>query len=320
MTLIATCFSPAKNIPSPTSDSKSKYFSSSDNLKVCWTRSTDVGDCCRRSWIEEFVIIGMPYGEFKKSETSWVMVEMPRKYLRPRFAMPKRNEAVSSLRIIHHASSMTSRRLRSSFLTVFQMWCVMMYIATGFRSSSMSRTEKTTSFLFMSTLVGRFMNPDHVPFVYLESLATRESEPSMPESTSSKSERSGGSTKAKFASCVMSFKAYVSVMALSIIASSSGVRPPSMMRKRPTSVMMLLRSTSPGFSSSRGIARSNGLMWCSEESEILKYRPPTVSARYSYSRSGSMTMTSVSNMRERRISSLVVYDLPAPGLAKVTEL
>src|SRR3989344_5321687 len=158
--------------------------------------------------MDELVIIGIPYGEFKKSETSWVIVEMPRKYLRPRFAMPKRNEAVSSLRIIHHASSMTSRRLRSSFLTVFQIWCVMMYIATGFRSSSISRTEKTTSFLFISTFVGRFMNPAHVPFVYFESRATKDSEPSMPESTSSKSERSGGSTAAKFGSAGRFFKAY----------------------------------------------------------------------------------------------------------------
>src|SRR3990170_7985750 len=116
--------------------------------------------------------------------------------------MEKRNEAVSSLRIIHHASSMTSRRFRSSLRTVFQIWCVIMYIATGFKSSSMSRTEKTTSFLFMSTFVGRFMNPDHVPFVYLERRDTKDSEPSMPERTSSKSERSGGSTAAKLASPV----------------------------------------------------------------------------------------------------------------------
>src|SRR3989344_1841727 len=136
--------------------------------------------------MDELGIIGIPYGEVKKSGTSWGVVEMPRKYLRPRFAMPKRNEAVSSLRIIHHASSMTSRRLRSSFLPVFQMWCVMMYIATGFLSSSLSRTEKTTSFLFMSTFVGRFMNPDHVPLVYFERRATRESEPSILERTSSK--------------------------------------------------------------------------------------------------------------------------------------
>ena len=60
MIFIATCFSPAKNIPSPTSDSKSKYFSSSVRLKVCWSLSIDVGDCLRRTWIEEFVIIGTP--------------------------------------------------------------------------------------------------------------------------------------------------------------------------------------------------------------------------------------------------------------------
>src|SRR3989344_3895193 len=127
-------------------------------------------------------------------------------------------------------------------------------------SSTMLRTEKTTSFLFMSTFVGRFMNPDHVPFVYLERRDTKDSEPSMPERTSSKSERSGGSTAAKFASGLISFSAYVSVIALSMMASSSGVSPPSMMRNKPTSVMMLFRSTSAGFSSSRGTDRSNGLM------------------------------------------------------------
>src|SRR3989338_8838503 len=116
--------------------------------------------------------MGIPYGEFKKSETSCVIVEIPRKYFLPRFAIEKRKEAVSAERIIHHASSITSKRLRSSLRTVFQMWCVIMY---------------------MATFVGRFMKPDHVPLVYLESLCTSESLPSIPESTSSKSERSGGS-------------------------------------------------------------------------------------------------------------------------------
>ena len=51
------------------------------------------------------------------------------------------------------------------------------------------------------------MNPDQVPFVYLERRATSESDPSMPLKTSSKSERSGGSMEAKFASAVMSFNA-----------------------------------------------------------------------------------------------------------------
>src|SRR3989338_2860849 len=126
--------------------------------------------------------MGIPYGEFKKSETSCVIVEIPRKYFLPRFAIEKRKDAVSAERIIHHASSIIRRRFRNSFRTVFQMWCVIMYIATGFKSSSMSRTEKTTSFLFISTFVGRFMNPAHVPLVYFERRATRESDPSIPES------------------------------------------------------------------------------------------------------------------------------------------
>src|SRR3989344_6094128 len=48
MTFIATCFSPAKNIPSPTSDSRRRYFSSSVRLKVFWSLSIDVADCFNR--------------------------------------------------------------------------------------------------------------------------------------------------------------------------------------------------------------------------------------------------------------------------------
>ena len=42
-------------------------------------------------------------------------------------------------------------------------------------------------------VVGWLMNPAHVPLVYLESRCASESPPSMPASTSSKSDRSGGS-------------------------------------------------------------------------------------------------------------------------------
>ena len=41
---------------------------------------------------------------------------------------------------------------------------------------------------------------------------------------------------------------------------------------------------------------------------------------YSYSLSGSITITSVSNMSVRRISSFVAYDFPAPDFANVIEL
>src|SRR3989338_2885233 len=102
----------------------------------------------------ELVIIGSPYGERRKSPTSWVMVARPRKYFLPLLAREKRKEAVSSDFIIHHASSMTNRRFFSFFLIEFQMKLVMMWMATGFSSSSMSRTEKTTNLLFMSTFVG----------------------------------------------------------------------------------------------------------------------------------------------------------------------
>ena len=57
----------------------------------------------------------------------------------------------------------------------------------------MSLTEKTTNFLFISTFVGRLINPDQVPFVYLDNLFTKDSVPSIPASTNSKSDISGGS-------------------------------------------------------------------------------------------------------------------------------
>ena len=66
------------------------------------------------------------------------------------------------------------------------------------------------------------------------------------------------------------------------------------------------------------IKDSKGFMWCSELSEILKYLPPTASARYSYSFSGSITMTSVSNISVLRISSFVIYDFPDPDLPNTT--
>src|SRR3989344_3049090 len=116
--------------------------------------------------MDELVVIGIPYGEFRKSDTSCVIVEMPRKYLRPRFAMEKRKDAVSCERIIHHASSMTRRRLRNSLRTVVQMWCVMMYIATGLWPPSMSRTERTPSVLFPSTFLARYRQVERIDVVF----------------------------------------------------------------------------------------------------------------------------------------------------------
>ena len=45
MIFIATCLSPTKNIPSPTSDSRRRYFSSSVRLNTFCRLSTTVGDC-----------------------------------------------------------------------------------------------------------------------------------------------------------------------------------------------------------------------------------------------------------------------------------
>ncbi len=118
----------------------------------------------------------------------------------------------------------------------------------------------------------------------------------------------------------MSFNAYVSVIALSINASSSGVSPPIMIRNNPTRLIIFERKTSAPDSSSRATGRSNGLIWCSELREILKYFPPVASARNSYSFSGSITITSVSNISVRRISSFTAYDLPEPDFANVIEL
>ena len=54
--------------------------------------------------------------------------------------------------------------------------------------------------------------------------------------------------------------------------------------------------------------------------EILKKEPPTASAKYRYSFSGSITITSTPTIRERNISNFTAYDFPAPDFAKMTEL
>ena len=83
---------------------------------------------------------------------------------------------------------------------------------------------------------------------------------------------------------------------------------------------MLLLKTSAGDSSSPGTGKSNGLMWLVELREMSKDLPPVASAKNWYSFSGSITITSVSNIKLLSISNFVVYDLPEPDFAKVTEL
>src|SRR3989338_981879 len=113
-----------------------------------------VGDCFKSICIEELVRIGSPYEDLRKSSTSCVMVTSPKKYFRPRFASPRRKEAVSSDFIIHHASSMSTIRRLSSFLIAFQMKRIIMYIAADLSSSSMSRSEKTIKLELISMFDG----------------------------------------------------------------------------------------------------------------------------------------------------------------------
>ena len=79
------------------------------------------------------------------------------------------------------------------------------------------------------------------------------------------------------------------------------------------------RRISDGVSPSGMGGRSNGLICSCDESEMLNMLPPNVSARRPYSFSGSMTITiSIPAISARRISSLVVYDLPEPDFANTT--
>ena len=118
----------------------------------------------------------------------------------------------------------------------------------------------------------------------------------------------------------MSFAAYVSDNAWSIIASSSGVNPPSIILINPTKLIILERKTSSTLSSSLGSGKSNGLMWLSELKDILKNDPSTDSESVLNSFSGSIIIHSVPIIKERRISNLTAYDLPDPDLAKITIL
>src|SRR3989304_10594575 len=62
--------------------------------------------------------------------------------------------------------------------------------------------------------------------------------------------------------------------------------------------------------------KSKGLMRLGELKEKLMYSPPTASHKALYSFSGSITKISVPNIKLRRISNLMAYDLPAPAFAK----
>ena len=101
-----------------------------------------------------------------------------------------------------------------------------------FSSSSMSLIEKTMNLLFMSPLVGLFIKPDQVPWCILKVLERGcfPPHPYRQEPVQSQIE-AGGSVFEKSESGVMSLSAYVSLMARSIIASSSGVNPLSIILK-----------------------------------------------------------------------------------------
>ena len=64
----------------------------------------------------------------------------------------------------------------------------------------------------------------------------------------------------------------------------------------------------------------DGFTLLSEDNEILTYVPPTASERCSYSRSGSITITSIPIIKLLRTSNLTAYDFPAPDVAKTTML
>src|SRR3989344_1375411 len=118
---MATCFCPAKKIPSPTSASNNRYFSSSVKLNVFWTTSIVADDCFNKICIEELVIMGFPYSDFMKSPTSWVMVVTPSQYFLALLHIPNKNEAPSSVLIIHQASSTTRILFFISERTLFQI-------------------------------------------------------------------------------------------------------------------------------------------------------------------------------------------------------
>src|SRR3989344_2212461 len=121
--------------------------------------------------------------------------------------MPKRNEAPSSFFIIHQASSTTSNLFLIFARMALQIWWIIKYVATGRKSSSISRTEKTTHFWLISTLVGWLINPDQVPLVNFRRRWAKLSPPSILAKTSSKSESIGGVALLKFESGVMSREA-----------------------------------------------------------------------------------------------------------------
>ena len=170
-TWIQTCSVHAKNRPCHTDACSKIYFSCSVNLNTFWSTSIDAGDCFRRSCIEELVTIAFQYWLVTKSSTSWVMVVTQRLYLRARLTSQNTNFALSSYCMMFHASSTTSKRFLFELLTVFQIYLSTIYMATGRRDSSRSRTENTTSHSWRLILVASENIQANIQYTYFSSLS-----------------------------------------------------------------------------------------------------------------------------------------------------
>ncbi len=95
--------------------------------------------------------------------------------------------------------------------------------------------------------------------------------------------------------------------ARSKIESSAADTSPSMTRNNPLIVITAERIISAGLSAPpTGFGKSNGLIFTSEFKEILINDPPTASDKCLYSFSGSITITSVPIISERKISNFTV--------------
>src|SRR5438105_1885515 len=109
--------------------------------------------------------MALPYEDFIKSSTSWVMVVTPIQYFRPRFTRPNKKEAPSSDCMSHQASSITKILFFTLVRTVFQMYRMIINKAMGFKDSSISRKPNTTKPLSMEMLDFWLKNPEKVPWV-----------------------------------------------------------------------------------------------------------------------------------------------------------
>ena len=88
-----------RNRPWPTGNWLRSFFSVEVSLKMSASRSTALACCLRRTCMLELAMTARPKREEVKSSTSWVMLVMPRLYLRALLVRPEKE--IGRILVLH---------------------------------------------------------------------------------------------------------------------------------------------------------------------------------------------------------------------------